>query len=148
MLKEFKEFAMRGSVVDLAVGLIIGASFTSIVNSLVKDIIMPPIGMLLGGVDFTNLFLTLNEGAPPGPYASLESAQAAGAVTVNYGIFINAIISFLIVAFAVFLLIRAINRMQRSKPVPPPAPTTKACPFCKSEIHLEASRCPSCTSQL
>jgi large conductance mechanosensitive channel len=148
MWKEFKEFVLRGNVVDLAVGIIIGASFTSIVNSLVNDIIMPPIGMLLGDVDFTNLFLTLNEGTPPRPYMTLESAQAAGAVTVNYGIFINAVISFLIVAFAVFILISSINRMQRSKPALPPAPTTKACPFCKTEIHLEASRCPNCTSQL
>jgi len=148
MLKEFKEFAMRGNVLDMAVGFIIGAAFTSIVNSLVNDIIMPIIGLLLGDVDFLNLFLTLSEGTPPGPYASLAGAQAAGAVTVNYGVFINAIISFLIVAFAIFLLIRSFNKLQPKKPELPPAPATKACPFCKTEIHLEANRCPNCTSQL
>ncbi len=148
MLKEFKEFAMRGNVLDMAVGIIIGAAFTSIVNSLVNDIIMPIIGLLLGDVDFANLFLTLSEGTPPGPYASLAGAQAAGAVTVNYGVFINAIISFLIVAFSIFLLIRSFNKLQPKKAELPPAPATKACPFCKTEIHLEASRCPSCTSQL
>lgn len=148
MLKEFKKFAMQGNVIDMAVGIIIGAAFTSIVNSLVNDIIMPAIGLLLGNVDFSNLFLVLKEGAPPGPYATLAGAQAAGAVTVNYGIFFNAVVSFLIVAFAIFLLIRSINRLTAPKPELPAAPTTKVCPFCKSEIPLEASRCPNCTSQL
>lgn len=148
MLKEFKEFAMRGNVLDMAVGIIIGAAFTSIVNSLVNDIIMPIIGLILGDVDFTNLFLVLSQGATPGPYATLESAQAAGAVTINYGVFINAVVSFLIVAFAIFLLIRSINKRQPKKAEVPPTPSTKACPFCMSEIHLEASRCPNCTSQL
>src|SRR4030067_2920358 len=148
ILKEFKEFAMRGNVLDMAVGFIIGAAFTSIVYSLVNDIIMPIIGLLLGDVDFTNLFLILSEGTPPGPYATLASAQAAGAVTVNYGIFINAVISFLVVAFSIFLLIKSFNKLQFKKPDLPPATTTKACPFCKTEIHLEANRCPNCTSQL
>jgi large conductance mechanosensitive channel len=125
MLKEFKEFAMRGNVVDMAVGIIIGAAFGKIVDSLVKDMIMPPIGVLLGKVDFSNLFFILREGTSAGPYLTLEAAQKAGAVTFNYGMFINTIISFLIVAFAVFLLIRAINRLRRNeedKPAAPPAP--------------------------
>jgi large conductance mechanosensitive channel len=148
MLKEFREFAMRGNVVDMAVGIIIGASFGSIVNSLVADVIMPPIGLLLGKVDFTNLFWTLREGDVAGPYAALADAQAAGAVTINYGIFINTIITFLIVAFAVFLLIRGINRMERELEAAPEAATTKKCPYCFSEISIKATRCPSCTSQL
>jgi large conductance mechanosensitive channel len=148
MLKEFREFAMRGNVVDMGVGIIIGAAFGAIVNSLVSDVIMPPIGMLLGNVDFTNLFITLQEGEIAGPYAALADAQAAGAVTVNYGLFINTIISFLIVAFAVFLLIRGVNRLQREEQEAPTEPTSKECPFCKSEIHIDASRCPHCTSQL
>jgi large conductance mechanosensitive channel len=148
MLKEFREFAMRGNVVDMAVGIIIGAAFGTIVNSLVSDVIMPPIGLLLGNVDFSNLFFTLQEGELAGPYAALADAQAAGAVTVNYGLFINTIISFLIVAFAVFLLIRGVNRLQREEEEAPVEPTTKDCPFCKSEIHIDANRCPHCTSQL
>lgn len=148
MLKEFREFAMRGNVVDMAVGIIIGAAFGSIVNSLVADVIMPPIGLLLGKVDFTNLFWTLREGEMAGPYAALADAQAAGAVTINYGVFVNTIISFVIVAFAVFLLIRGINRMQREQEAAPEAPTTTECPYCFSEISIKATRCPSCTSQL
>lgn len=148
MLKEFREFALRGNVLDMAIGIIIGATFTSIVNSLVNDIIMPIIGLVLGDVDFANLFLVLSEGTPPSPYATLESAQAAGAVTVNYGIFINAIVSFLIVAFVIFLLIRSINKLQPKEVEAASSLTTKACPYCQTEIHLEASRCPSCTSQL
>lgn len=148
MLKEFREFAMRGNVVDMAVGIIIGAAFGTIVNSLVADVIMPPIGLLLGQVDFTNLFWTLREGEMAGPYAALADAQAAGAVTVNYGLFINTIISFLIVAFAVFLLIRGINRMERESGAEPEVATTKECPYCFSEISIKATRCPSCTSQL
>lgn len=147
MLKEFKEFAVRGSVVDLAVGIIIGTAFGTIVNSLVSDVIMPPIGLLLGNVDFSNLFITLKAGAVPGPYASLVDAQAAGAVTINYGIFINTIISFLVIAVAVFLLIRSINRLKREEEAPGEA-MTKECPFCMSTIALKASRCPYCTSQL
>lgn len=122
MLKEFKEFAMRGNVVDMAVGIIIGAAFGKIVESLVKDLIMPPIGLVLGKVDFTNLFVVLREGASAGPYISVEAAQKAGAVTFNYGMFINTCISFLIVAFAVFMLIRAVNRLKRTEDAKPAAP--------------------------
>ena len=146
MFKEFKEFAMRGNVADMAVGIIIGAAFGAIVKSLVDDVIMPPIGLLLGGVDFSNFFAVLKEGATPGPYASLAAAKAAGAVTVNYGLFLNSIISFFIVAFAVFLLVRGLNSMKRQEV--PPAPNTKACPFCASMIPVQAKRCPMCTSQL
>jgi large conductance mechanosensitive channel len=149
MLKEFKEFAMRGNVVDMAVGIIIGAAFGQIITSLVNDVLMPPIGLLLGNVDFSNLFAVLKEGAVAGPYASLADAQAAGAVTVNYGVFVNTIISFVIVALAVFLLIRSINRLQREEEEAPPAePTTKECPYCLSSIPIKASRCPQCTSEL
>ena len=146
MLKEFKEFAMRGNVVDMAVGIIIGAAFGAIVKSLVDDVIMPPIGMLMGNVDFANLYVVLKEGAAAAaPYASLADAKKAGAVTINYGVFINSVISFLIVAFAVFMLIRNINRLQRESPV---EVTTKECPFCTSPIPLKATRCPLCTSEL
>jgi len=148
MLKEFKEFAMRGNVVDMAVGIIIGGAFGTIVKSLVADVIMPPIGLALGGVDFSNLFLTLKDGGTAGPYETLAGAQEAGAVVISYGVFLNAVISFLIVAFAVFLLIRSINRLQREKEAPPAEPTTKDCPFCLSAIPIKATRCPNCTSQL
>jgi len=148
MIKEFKEFALRGNVVDMAVGIIIGGAFGTIVQSLVKDVLMPPIGMLLGGVDFSNFFLTLKAGTVPGPYATLAAAQEAGAVVISYGVFANAVISFLIVAFAVFLLIKGINRLQREKEAAPPAPTTRECPFCLSAIPLKATRCPHCTSEL
>lgn len=147
MLKEFKEFAMRGNVVDMAVGIIIGAAFGTIVKSLVSDVIMPPIGLLLGNVDFTNLFFVLKEGATAGPYAALVDAQTAGAVTINYGVFINTIISFIIVAFAVFLVIRSINQMKRKEEAPA-EPTTKECPHCFTSIPIKATRCPHCTSQL
>ena len=148
MLKEFKEFAMRGNVVDMAVGIIIGAAFGAIVKSLVDDVIMPPIGMLLGNVDFSNLFVVLKDGAAAvAPYASLADAKKAGAITVNYGIFINSVISFLIVAFAVFMLIRSINRLKKKEEAPA-APATKECPFCASAISIKATRCPSCTSEL
>jgi len=146
MFKEFKEFAMRGNVVDMAVGIIIGAAFGTIVKSLVSDVIMPPIGLLLGNVDFTNLFVVLKAGATAGPYASLADAQAAGAVTINYGFFINTIISFLIVAFAVFMIIKQMNRMKKEAPAA--APSTKECPFCLSAVPLKAIRCPFCTSDL
>ena len=148
MLKEFKEFAMRGNVVDMAVGIIIGGAFGTIVKSLVSDVMMPPIGLLLGGVDFSDLFLTLKEGTVAGPYATLAAAQAAGAVTVSYGVFMNAVISFLIVAFAVFLLIKGINKLQRETEAPEEAPTTKECPYCFSKIAIKATRCPNCTSEL
>lgn len=145
MLKEFKQFAMRGNVVDMAVGIIIGGAFGTIVKSLVSDVIMPPIGLALGGVDFSDLFITLKEGATAGPYATLAAAQSAGAVTLSYGLFINSVVSFLIVAFAVFLLISGINKLQRTQPA---APNTKDCPFCYSSISLKATRCPHCTSEL
>lgn len=148
MLKDFKEFAMRGNVVDMAVGIIIGAAFGTIVKSLVADIIMPPIGLLLGNVDFTNLFVVLQQGATAGPYANLAAAQEAGAVTMNYGVFINTIISFLIVAFAVFLLIRNINRLKKKEEAPPPEPTTKECPECLSVIPIKAVRCSHCAIEL
>jgi large conductance mechanosensitive channel len=146
MLKDFKEFAMRGNVIDMAVGIIIGGAFGTIVKSLVDDVLMPPIGLLLGGVDFSNFFLILKEGARPGPYSALAEVKAAGAVSVNYGVFLNSVISFLIVAFSVFLLIRAINVMRRREE-PAPA-TTKECNYCASSIPIKATRCPQCTSQL
>ena len=148
MLKEFKEFAMRGNVVDMAVGIVIGAAFGTIISSFVSDIIMPPIGMLLGNVDFSTLFVVLKEGKVAGPYASLAAAKAAGAVTINYGVFVNTIINFVIVAFAVFLLIRNINKLQRQKETPPSVPTTKECPYCLSVVPVKAIRCAHCTSEL
>jgi len=148
MLKDFKEFAMRGNVVDMAVGIIIGAAFGTIVKSLVDDIIMPPIGLLLGNVDFSNLFLVIKQGAVAGTFATVAEAQKAGAVTINYGMFINTVISFLIVAFAVFILIRGINKLKRAEEAPPAEPTTKECPKCFSTISIHASRCAFCTSEL
>lgn len=148
MLKEFKEFAVRGNVVDMAVGIIIGGAFGAIVKSLVSDVIMPPIGLLLGNVDFSNLFILVKEGASEGPYASLAEAQAAGAVTINYGVFANSVISFVIVAFAVFLLVRQINQLKRKEEAPPAKPQTKGCPYCISTIPINATRCPQCTSEL
>ena len=150
-LNEFKAFAVRGNVIDMAVGIIIGASFGKIVDSMVNDVIMPPLGLLLGKVDFTNMFLVMKEGATPAPYNSLAAAQNAGAVTWNFGLFINAVISFLIVAFAVFLLIKTINKLQEKmekKEAKEVAVTTKTCPYCCSEIPLNATRCPHCTSEL
>ena len=146
MLKEFKAFAMRGNVLDLAVGIIIGGAFGTIVKSLVDDVIMPPIGLALGNVDFSSLFLLLKAGdkAPP-PYSTLAEAHAAGAVTVNYGLFVNSIITFLIIAFAVFLIVRAANRL---KPSDADAPSTKDCPYCRMAIPVGATRCPQCTSDL
>jgi large conductance mechanosensitive channel len=148
MLKEFKDFALRGNVVDMAVGIIIGAAFGTIVTSLVNDILMPPIGLILGGVDFASFFALLKAGSPPGPYASLADAQAAGAVTINYGVFFNNVISFLIVAFVMFLLIRGINQLQKEKEAPPAEPTTKECPYCLSSVPIKATRCAHCTSEL
>ena len=148
MLKEFKEFAMRGNVLDMAVGIIIGAAFGTIINSLVADVIMPPIGMLLGNIDFSNLFAVLKEGKVAAPYVSLAAAKEAGAVTINYGLFINTIITFLIVAFAVFLLIRNVNKLAKQQAAPPPVPTTKECPYCLSTIPIKATRCGHCTSEL
>ncbi|MEW6616762.1 MAG: large conductance mechanosensitive channel protein MscL [Thermodesulfobacteriota bacterium] len=149
MIKEFKEFAMRGNVVDMAVGIIIGGAFGTIVKSLVDDVLMPPIGLLLGGIDFSDFFFVLKQGAKAAaPYAALADAKTAGAVTVNYGLFLNAVISFLIVAFAVFMLIRSINLLRRQEETPPAEPTTKECQYCMSTIAINASRCPNCTSEL
>jgi large conductance mechanosensitive channel len=145
MLKDFKEFALRGNVIDMAVGIIIGAAFGTIVKSVVDDLLMPPIGLALGGVDFTNLFLTLR-GGEGAAYATLEEAKEAGAVTVNYGVFVNNVVSFLIVAVVVFLLVRSINAMRRKEEAP--APTIRDCPFCATAIPIKALRCPHCTSEL
>ena len=142
MWKEFKQFITRGNVIDLAIGVIIGAAFGKIVTSFVNDILMPPIGLLLGNVDFTNLFVTLSGGA----YTTLEEAQAAGAATINYGVFINTIIDFLIVAFVIFLVVKQVNRLR--KPKPAAEPTTKECPYCLSAIPIKATRCPHCTSEI
>jgi len=142
MLKEFKEFVMRGNVVDMAIGIIIGGAFGKIVTSFVSDVLMPPIGLLLGKVDFSNLFITISGGS----YPTLKAAKDAGAVTLNYGVFLNTVIDFLIVAFAIYLLIVQINRLKRAPEKLPPA--TKECPFCFSAIPLKASRCPNCTSTL
>ncbi len=146
MFKEFKEFVMRGNVVDMAVGIIIGAAFGTIIKSLVADVIMPPIGLALGKVDFANLFILLKDGKPAGPYLALAEAQKAGAVTINYGAFINTIISFVIIAFAVFLLIRSLNRLKKQEA--PAEPATKECPYCLSAVPVKASRCAHCTSDL
>ncbi|MEX1181867.1 MAG: large-conductance mechanosensitive channel protein MscL [Gemmatimonadota bacterium] len=148
MAKEFREFAVKGNVVDMSVGIIIGAAFGSIARSLVDDIIMPPIGLLLGGIAFENFFAVLKRGVDPGPYLTLEEARATGAVTINYGVFINTLISFLVVAAAVFMLVKMINQLRREETVEPQAPTDKACPFCASTISLQAIRCPHCTSEL
>jgi large conductance mechanosensitive channel len=146
MLKDFKAFIMRGSVVDLAVGVIIGAAFGSIIKSLVDDLLMPPIGLATGGVDFANKFLVLKEGAKAAaPYASLADAKAAGAVTLNYGVFVNQVVTFLIVAACIFLVVRMLARLQDP---PVTAPETKACPYCAMQIPVAATRCPNCTSQL
>lgn len=144
MLKEFREFAVRGNVVDMAVGILIGAAFGRIVNSLVEDIIMPPIGLLTGKIDFSNLYVNLSGGA----YKSLAEAKAAGAATLNYGIFINHFISFLVVAFCVFLLIKQINNLKRKEDAESIAPTQKSCPYCFSSISIKATKCPQCTSEL
>ena len=150
MFKEFREFAMRGNVVDMAVGIIIGAAFGAIVKSMVDDIIMPPIGLLLGNVDFSNLFVVLKQCAKAAcPYATIAEAHGAGAFTLNYGLFINTLISFIIIAFSVFLLIRTMNRLKdRLDRQAPAAVTTKPCPYCLSTINVNATRCPNCTSDL
>jgi len=149
MLKEFKEFALKGNVIDMAVGIVIGAAFGTIVKSLVADIIMPPIGLLLGNVDFQNLFMVLKQGAEvAGPYATLAAAQEAGAVTLNYGMFLNTVVSFLIVAFAIFMVVKQINALKKKEAAAPPPPSKKKCEFCASEIAIEAKKCPHCTSNL
>ncbi len=144
MLKEFKEFAMRGNVLDMAIGIIIGAAFGKIVAVFVSDVLMPPIGLLLGRVDFSNLFINLSGK----PVATIAEAKAAGAATINYGLFLNSVIDFLIVAFAIFLLIRQVNRLKTQPPPAPAVPTTKDCPYCLSSIAIKATRCPHCTSEL
>ncbi|MDX1639650.1 MAG: large-conductance mechanosensitive channel protein MscL [Balneolaceae bacterium] len=149
MLKQFKEFAIKGNVVDMAVGIIIGAAFTGVVQSLVKDVLMPPLGLLMGGMDFSNFYIVLKEGATPPPYATMAAAREAGAVTLNYGVFVNTLLGFLIVAFAVFILIRYINKLKRPKEEPEPVlPSVKKCNYCFSDIPAEARRCPHCTSDL
>lgn len=148
MFKEFKEFAMRGSVLDMAVGIILGAAFGGIVSSLVSDVLMPPLGLLLGKVDFSNLFIVLAAGKVASPYATLVAAQQAGAVTLNYGLFVNKIVNFLIVAFSLFLVIRAMNRLKRKAEAPVAVPTQKECPYCFTMIPIKALRCPHCTSAL
>lgn len=148
LIKEFKEFAVKGNVVDMAVGIIIGGAFGTIVKSLVDDMLMPPIGLLLGGVDFKDLFFVLRAGDPGPPYVTIADAQASGAVTLNYGQFINNVIAFLIVAFAVFMLVKAVNRLRRQEQVAPKSPTDKACPFCATTIPVQATRCPNCTSPI
>ena len=149
MLKEFKEFAVIGNVVDMAVGIIIGGAFGTIVNTMVSQVLMPPLGLLIGGVDFSNLYIVLKEGGKvAAPYAALADARAAGAVTINYGLFLNSVISFLIMAFAVFLLVKAVNTFRREEKQPPQAPKTKECPYCLSNVPIKASRCPACTSEI
>ena len=145
MFKEFREFAMKGSVLDMAVGIIIGAAFGAVVSSFVSDVLMLPIGLLLGNVDFSNIFAVLREGKAAGPYASLAAAKAAGAVTMNFGLFINTIINFIIVAFAIFMLVKNVNRFRKQEEA---APTKKDCPFCLSSVPIKAIRCPNCTSEL
>ncbi|HEX2720863.1 MAG TPA: large-conductance mechanosensitive channel protein MscL [Candidatus Deferrimicrobium sp.] len=146
MLKEFKAFALRGNVVDMAVGIIIGAAFGAIIVTFVSDVMMPPIGLLLGNVDFSNLFVVLKEGKTIGPYATVAAAKGAGAVTLNYGLFLNTVVNFLIVAFAIFFLIRGMNSMKKKEEAPPA--TTKECPHCLSTIPLKATRCGHCTSEI
>ena len=149
MFQEFKEFIAKGNVMDMAIGVIMGTAFGAIVKSLVSDVIMPPIGLLLGGVDFANLYILLEEGDPGKPYASLAEAQAAGAVSINYGVFIDTIISFIIVALVIFIVVRYINQLKREEePAPPAEPTTKECPFCLSSVAIKATRCAHCTSEL
>jgi len=144
MLKEFKEFAMRGNVLDMAIGIIIGVAFGKIITSFVNDIVMPPIGLLLGKVDFSNLFIDLSGKS----YATLAEAKAAGAATIKYGLFLNTVVDFIIVAFVIFLLVRQINRMERQEEAAPASPTTKECPYCRSSIAIKATRCSHCTSEV
>lgn len=147
MLKDFRAFITRGNVIDMAVGVIIGIAFGAIINSLVRDIIMPPIGLALGNVDFSNLMIVLKDGSPPGPYPSVAAAQQAGAISINYGLFINALVNFLIIAAVLFfLVVRPVARLQARKEAE--APKTKECPFCASAIPVRATRCPYCTSEL
>jgi len=144
MLKEFKEFAMKGNVLDMAIGIIIGAAFGKIISSLVNDVLMPPIGLVIGKMDFSDLFVNLSDK----PYASLAEAKAAGAPTLNYGLFINTVVDFVIVAFVIFLLVKQVNRLRARQEAPPAVPTAKDCPFCATAIPIKAARCPNCTSEL
>ncbi|MGE5497590.1 MAG: large-conductance mechanosensitive channel protein MscL [Syntrophothermus sp.] len=146
LLNDFKAFALRGNVIDLAIGIVIGAAFGGVVQSFVKDVLMPPIGLLLGGVDFSNLFLVLKSGSAPGPYYTIDQAQKAGAVTLNLGLFINTLISFLIIAFAVFLIVRLLKKLERKEEARPE--TVRKCPYCLSANDIAATRCAHCTSQL
>lgn len=148
ILKEFREFVARGNVVDMAVGIAVGTAFAAIARSLVNDLIMPVAGLALGDADFQDLFVVLQDGASPGPYPSLAAAQEAGAVTLNYGLFLNAVITFFIIAATVFLLVRTINQLRRSEEGPPPPPSEQECPFCHLMIPVQARRCPHCTSEL
>lgn len=152
MFKEFREFAIKGNAVDMAVGIIVGAAFGAIVSSLVADIITPPIAVIMGSVDFSNQFFILKDTNGAGVYNTLAEAKKAGAVTLNYGLFINSFINFLIVAFATFFLVRGVNKLRKTveseQPATPTAPVTKTCPYCKSDVHIEATRCPHCTSEL
>lgn len=149
MLKDFKDFVMRGNVVDMAVGIVIGAAFGGIVKSMVADVIMPPVGLLLGGVDFESLYMVLKEGAEAAaPYASLAAAKEAGAVTLNYGVFINTLINFIIVGFAIFMVIRRLNSLKKEEEAAPPPPTHKKCDHCQMEVPVEAKKCGHCTSSL
>ncbi len=148
MLQEFKKFAIRGNVMDMAIGIIIGAAFGAIVTSLVNDVLMPPIGLLLGNVDFSSFYLLLKSGDPVGPYPTINEARTAGAVVLAYGKFINAILSFLIVAFAVFMFVRSFNEMKKKEEEKPAAPTTKDCPYCFTKVPIKATKCSACTSEL
>jgi large conductance mechanosensitive channel len=150
MFKEFKEFALKGNVLDMAVGIILGVAFGGIIKSLVDDILMPPLGLVLGKVDFSNLFLVVKAGVTAGPYSTIAAAHQAGAITINYGLFVNTFVNFLIVAFALFLVIKNMNAIKRKmeKPVEVAAPDTKECPYCFSKVAIKATRCPNCTSEL
>ena len=148
MLEEFKKFAVKGNMVDMAVGIIIGAAFGAIIGSLVSDVLMPPIGLVLGNVDFSNLFLVLKEGKTPSPYATIAAAKEAGAVTLNYGMFVNTIVNFLIIAFSIFFVVRGINKLKKKEEAPPAVPTTRDCPHCMSTIPIQAKKCGHCTSDL
>lgn len=149
MFKEFKEFAVRGNVLDMAIGIIVGGAFTPIAKSLVDDVLMPPIGLLLGGVEFEDFFVVLKEGDPSAPYQTVAAAQEAGAVTINYGLFVNTVVVFVLVAFAIFLLVKGINRMRRKEEgAAPEEPVSKKCPHCLSDIPTNAGRCAYCTADL
>lgn len=148
MFEEFKKFAVKGNMVDMAVGIVIGAAFGAIIGSLVSDVLMPPLGLLLGNVDFSNLFTVLKEGKALGPYATVAAAKEAGAVTLNYGRFVNTIVNFLIIAFAIFFVVRGINNLKKKEEAPPAVPTTKECPECLSTVPIKATKCAHCTSAL